>query len=160
MAYIDETTAGGKNVLAFLDMISYSEGTDRYGDDSGYNVLVGGTIFDSYADHPRKLVKLNATLSSTAAGRYQILKRNYDFYKKLLTLEDFSPVNQDKIAIQMIRECHALGMIREGRFREAVIACCKIWASFPGAGYGQRENKMDRLEKAYIKAGGQIGQEV
>ncbi|MBE0437784.1 MAG: hypothetical protein IBX56_18520, partial [Methylomicrobium sp.] len=39
---------------AFLDMIAYAEGTVRFGSENGYNVIVGGSTFDDYKDHPRK----------------------------------------------------------------------------------------------------------
>jgi len=78
--------ATSKNMRAFLDMIAYSEGTDKAGQptkDRGYDVLVGGGLFAGYADHPRKAIKLpRLGISSTAAGRYQILARYYDVYKK------------------------------------------------------------------------------
>ena len=37
-----------KNRKAFLDMIAHSEGTAGHGDD-GYNVMVGGKLFDDYS---------------------------------------------------------------------------------------------------------------
>jgi len=124
--------------------------------DNGYDVLVGGALFDGYADHPRKLVKLNDRLWSTAAGRYQILERYYDHYKKQLGLPDFSPESQDKIALQLIKECKALDDIDEGRFYLALKKCASRWASLPGAGYGQRENNAKKLAAAFVKAGGTI----
>lgn len=54
-----------RNLAAFLDMPAYSEGTDKYGEDDGYNVVVADSLFDSYADHPRKRIKINAKLYST-----------------------------------------------------------------------------------------------
>jgi len=138
-------------------MIATSEGTAQIGDQDGYNVIVGGTTLDGYADHPRKLVVLNkAGLKSTAAGRYQLLSRYYDAYKKLLKLPDFSPVSQDAIAIQQIRECKALGDVDAGRFDIAVKKCARIWASLPGAGYGQHENKLADLRIAYVNACGTL----
>jgi len=74
-----------------------------------------------------------------------------------LGLPDFSPDSQDKIAIQMIKECHALSSIEEGRINEALMLCRSRWASLPGAGYGQHENKLADLEKAYVDAGGKVG---
>jgi len=141
------------NRKAFLDMIAFSEGTAHLGD-NGYNVLVGGKLFDGYADHPRRVVRLNEKLSSSAAGRYQLLARYFDFYKKLLKLPDFSPESQDAIAIQQIKECRALNDIDAGLFDIAIRKCSRIWASFPGAGYGQHENKLENLRAAYEKAGG------
>lgn len=146
------------NQQAFLDMIAHSEIGPKLlaKSDNGYNVLVGGTLFDSYKDHPRKLVKINATLSSTAAGRYQLLARYFDAYKKLLGLRDFSPDSQDAIALQQIRERQALLLIESGHFADAVKKVSNIWASLPGAGYGQHENKLADLQAAYISAGGKL----
>ena len=143
-----------KNRDAFLTMIAVSEGTNDIGD-HGYNVVVGGSLFDDYSDHPRKKVWIERIDNfSTAAGRYQILARYYDHYKKALNLPDFSPGSQDKIAMQLIRECKALDDIDAGRFKAAVAKCKSRWASLPGAGYGQHENKIDKLELAYTNAGG------
>lgn len=144
------------NRKAFLDMIAFSEGTIKYGDQNGYNVIVGGILFDSYKDHPRRLMTINSKLKSTAAGRYQLLSRYYDAYKKLLNLPDFSPDSQDKIALQQIKECKALEDIDAGNFEAAVKKCAHIWASLPGAGYGQHENKIADLKNAYQEAGGVV----
>lgn len=133
------------NIKAFLDLIAFSEGTLGHGDD-GYNVIVGHELFSDYSDHPRKKVfikKINDY--STAAGRYQFLSRIYDFYKKIMNLKDFGKESQDKIAIRLIGECKAIKDIEEGRIKEAIIKCRSRWASFPGSGYGQKENRMDAL---------------
>ena len=127
--------------------------------DNGYNVIVGSTaafpvLFKSYADHPRRLVPLRPGLQSTAAGRYQLLARYFDAYKHQLHLIDFSPAAQDVIALQQIKECRAIQDIEAGRFDAAVAKCARIWASFPGAGYGQHEHKIEDLRAAYVRAGG------
>lgn len=146
------------NQKAFLDMIAYSEGTTRVsGSDNGYNVICGGKLFDSYADHPRIMVDLpNLGIKSSAAGRYQLLARYFDVYKAQLKLPDFSPDSQDSIALQQIKECHALDEIEAGNFNMSVNLCCHIWASLPGAGYNQHENRLEDLKQAYINAGGSI----
>lgn len=160
MAVITPQQAGGQNVCAFLDMIAFSEGTDngrQRTNDHGYDVLVGGGLFTGYADHPRQLVTLpKLGIKSTAAGRYQLLSRYYDAYKKSLGLKDFSPLSQDLIAIQQIRERKALQLIQAGQFEQAVRQVRNIWASLPGAGYGQHEHKLDNLLAAYRKAGGTV----
>lgn len=145
------------NVGAFLDMIAVSEGTYGKGDD-GYNVLVGGKLFDNgYRDHPRILVDLpRLKIKSTAAGRYQLLMRYYDAYKRLLGLPDFSPASQDAIAIQQIKERGALGDIEAGRITSAVGRCKNIWASLPGNNYGQHQHEMKYLLAAYQDAGGTL----
>ena len=141
------------NLKAFLDMIAVSEGTKGRGND-GYNVIVGGSLFSDYADHPKKLVWLRPGLASTAAGRYQLLSRYWDVYKKQLNLKDFSPASQDAVAIQQIKERKALDDIEKGYIGVAIDQCKNIWASLPGAGYGQHENSEDKLIAAYKAAGG------
>ena len=143
------------NLKAFLDMIAVSEGTKGKGDD-GYNVVVGGELFHGYADHPKKLVWLKPGLASTAAGRYQLLGRYWDVYKKQLGLQDFSAASQDAVAIQQIKERKALDDIEKGYINVAIDKCKNIWASLPGAGYGQHENSEDKLIAAYKAAGGTV----
>lgn len=147
------------NLTAFLDTISYSEGTYDVGDD-GYNVLVGGGLFTDYNDHPRQRIWLpKLGVYSTAAGRYQILARFYDAYKKMLDLPDFSPASQDAIATQMIKEHGGLSLLAEGNFDGACLRCATVWASFPGAGYGQHENSIVALRAFYMKQGGIVAPE-
>lgn len=145
------------NIKAFLDMLAWSEGTSTVlGSYDGYNVEVGGQLFQGYDDHPRKLVRLNATLSSTAAGRYQLLARYYDAYKAQLGLPDFSPESQDAIAVQQIKERHALDDIEIGDIESAIEKCSNIWASLPGAGntYGQAKRPVTQLLAHFVDAGG------
>lgn len=146
------------NVAAFLDMIAHSEGTDNGRQptkDRGYDVIVGGALFTTYKDHPRKLVPLpKLSIKSTAAGRYQLLARYFDAYSNLLGLKDFSPLSQDLIAIQQIKECGAHKLIEQGRIAEAIRKVKNIWASLPGAGYGQHENRLVDLVATYERAGG------
>jgi len=153
-----ETATNPRNLPAFLDTIAFSEGTDKPGQptrDRGYDVLVGGGLFSGYADHPRKLIDLpRLGIKSTAAGRYQVLARYYDAYKKQLKLPDFSPTSQDKIAIQLIKECKALDDVNAGRIGDALHKCRSRWASLPGAGYGQHEHTTDRLISIYQTKGG------
>lgn len=131
-------------IQAFLDLIGYTEGTDRLSKNpKGYDIIVGGGTFDDYSDHPRVLVDLpNLGIKSSAAGRYQILERYWDHYSKQLGLKDFSPKNQDRYALNMFREVGALEDIEEGRIEEAVKKCASRWASFPEAGYSQHEYSM------------------
>ena len=90
---------------AFLDMLAWSEGTDNGRQKTrnhGYDVIVGGELFTDYSDQPRKLVTLNPKLKSTGAGRYQLLSRWWDAYRKQ-QLKDFSK-SQDAVALQQIKE--------------------------------------------------------
>ncbi|WP_423731630.1 lysozyme [Hafnia paralvei] len=146
---------------AFLDMLAWSEGTDKPGQPTknhGYDVIVGGALFSDYSDHPRKLVTLNPKLKSTAAGRYQLLSRWWDAYRKQLGLKDFSPASQDAVALQQIKERLALELIDAGDIRQAIDRCSNIWASLPGAGYGQFEHKADNLIAKFKEAGGTVNE--
>ena len=49
------------------------------------------------------------------------------------------------MALQQIKERGALPMIDRGDIRQAIDRCSNIWASLPGAGYGQFEHKADSL---------------
>ena len=155
-----------RNMHAFLDTLGYSEGTttSKATVADGYDVIVTGIdgrpeIFSTFYDHPfanRPAKVINsAGLTSTAAGRYQILYRFWKVYKVQLNLPDFSAMSQDAVAIQLIRECGAVSLIEAGKFDDAVTACRSRWASLPGANYpGQRMNKMDDLRRIYQRSGG------
>ena len=51
----------------------------------GYDVIVGGELFTDYSDHSLQTVTLNPKLKSTGAGRYQLLSRWWDAYRKQFT---------------------------------------------------------------------------
>ena len=144
---------------AFLDMLAYSEGTDngrQPTNNHGYDVIVGGKLFYDYSKHPCVYVKLNPRRTSSAAGRYQILEKFAKHNMKQLRLPDFGPDSQDKIAIQLIKECKALDDIYAGRIHSAVYKCRSRWASLPGAGYGQHEQKVEKLIAVFKKSGGVV----
>jgi muramidase (phage lysozyme) len=147
--------AGGANVCAFLDMLAFAEGTAGKGDD-GYNVLVGGTLFNGYAGHPGRSMWLpRYKIHSTAAGRYQFLLRTWRVLEKQLKLIDFSPQSQDRGAMELIRGRGALDDVKAGYLVAAIAKCAKEWVSLPGADYGQREVALDELRAAYEAAGGE-----
>ncbi|AIJ10545.1 MULTISPECIES: glycoside hydrolase family 24 protein [Edwardsiella] len=146
---------------AFLDMLAWSEETDNGRQptkDHGYDVIVGGSLFTDYSDHPRKLITLNPSLKSTAAGRYQLLSKWWDAYRAQLGLKDFSPASQDAVALQQIKERGALPLIDNGNIRQAIDRCSNIWASLPGAGYGQFEHKAESLIAKFKEVGGKLNE--
>ncbi|MDQ7987087.1 glycoside hydrolase family 104 protein [Pseudomonas sp. G34] len=154
MARLTAHEAGGANVLAFLDMLAWSEGTDHPNQrsiDDGYDVLVGGQLFTDYSKHPRVLVPLpRYGIKSTAAGRYQFLARTWDaIVENYGFIGRFIPRAQDLAAVKLLTECGALPHIQAGRISEAIAAAAPIWASLPGAGYGQHEHKLTSLLKIY-----------
>ena len=94
------------------------------------DVIVGGELFTDYSDHPRKLVTLNPKLKSTGAGRYQLLSRWWDAYRKQLGLAKTSLRKVRTLALQQIKERGALPMIDRGDIRQAIHDRCNhVWAS-------------------------------
>ena len=156
------------NQKAFLTMLAISEGTENHPmtKNHGFDVIVTGAdgkpeIFTDFSDHPfnkgRKSKVINSKgLTSNASGRYQFMLKDWHHYRDLLKLPDFGPESQDKWALQLIRERRALDDVTSGRFTAAVIKVRNLWASLPGANYGQHENKIDSLAAAYVKAGGTL----
>ena len=57
------------------------------------------------------------------------------------------------MALQQIKERGALPMIDRGDIRQAIDRCSNIWASLPGAGYGQFEHKADSPIANLLKGG-------
>ena len=150
----------GANVVAVFDMLAISEGTAGQGDD-GYNVIVGSSsahphLFTSYADHPRVRVWIPRINDySTAAGRYQQIVRTWDGLQQKLHLPDFSPVSQDYACIELLHEADAVADANAGYIERVIRKCAATWASLPGAGYGQHEQRMGFLIDAYKHAGGE-----
>lgn len=157
MQYFESTPEdlAARNERAILDMIAYAEGTNS---PAGYRMLFGGGLFDSFADHPRRLIpftnKIGQQLKSSAAGRYQFLARTWDELRKKLDLPDFGPESQDRAALELIRQRGALGDVHAGRIEAAIQKIAPIWASLPGAGYNQPERKLSALLTAYRDSGG------
>jgi muramidase (phage lysozyme) len=164
MARISAADAGGVNVLAFLDTIAVSEiGAAMLSmpvTDDGYKVLVGSRpselrLFQDYSHHPHVLYRM---LDSTAAGRYQIIYGTWAGVAGEVGLKDFSPVSQDRAAIQLIFERNALPSIMAGNIAQALVLCNQEWASLPGAdatlpdGSPQHTNKVADLLAAYETA--------
>ena len=50
--------------------------------------------------------------------------------------------------MQQIKERGALPMIDRGDIRQAIDRCSNIWASLPGAGYGQFEHKAAKIQRS------------
>lgn len=154
---------------AFLNMIGKSEGTSnsKVTSNFGYDIVVTGMDgkgerFTSFSDHPfangRKAKQINEHgLYSTASGKYQILYKFWPYYKRILKLKDFSPESQDSVAVQLIKECGAIGDVEEGRIESAINKCARIWASLPGNTYGQKMHKVETLLAYYKESGGIYG---
>lgn len=137
-------------VKAFLDTIAAAEGTASA---DGYRTQYTGTKFASFSDHPREMRcgrRYGKKLCSDAAGRYQFLSTTWDRFAKKFGVHDFSPENQDLMAIELIREKDALEDIEAGRLESAVRKLAYIWPSFRRYG-GSVESSMPKLEQMYLQ---------
>jgi len=141
-----------RNIRAFLLMIQYAEGTLGT---NAYRMMYGGGLFFSFRQHPNQMITKGG-FTSTAAGAYQFLYRTWAELQKQLQLPDFSPSSQDRAAIELIRRKGAFEDVQAGRTAAAIYKCRKVWASFPGAGYGQSERSLQSLLQAYRQFGGII----
>lgn len=128
------------NVEKFLMLITNTEGTDKHG--KPYNCLYSHQYFEGFKTHPNKKITAGK-YTSTAAGRYQVLKTTYDDFKKKYPTAEFTPEWQDEIAMFLLRRRGAYQLILEGKFKEAILKCNKEWASLPGSPYGQPTHSME-----------------
>lgn len=144
-----------KNIAAFLMMIRVGEGTP---DPDGYRRIVGGSMFTSFADHPRihksGVFANGKAWSSDAAGAYQFLSTTWDMCRAALNLPDFSPASQDLAAQYLIQKHGALGDVQAGRVDAAISKCNREWASLPGSPYGQPTRTLAQAESTYQANGG------
>ena len=121
------------NVQKFLAYINTYEGNPKA------NELVGFRKFASLEDHPRTPIKFNKKGDkSTAAGMYQLLGKTWDEQKKKMGLNDFSPQNQQRAAIGVLKQTGALEHVVKGDFEAAKEKAKKAWASLPGSTIGAK----------------------
>ena len=142
------------NVRKFLDLISYTEGTQG----NGYRTAFGGGKLNSLNDHPRYLKtfkQTDGTLNKTsAAGRYQFLKGTWDNVARQYGLKDFSPHSQDLGAVALLFGRDAIPALLKGDFQTAVRRTGAEWASLPTSNYKQNKRSWDNVNKFL---GGKIG---
>lgn len=144
------------NVRKMLDLISYTEGTQKYGAATAF----GGGKLPSLADHPRyskTFTQTDGTTNKTsAAGKYQFLKGTWDGVAKQYGLNDFGPRNQDLAAVALLESRGAIPALLKGDFETAVRKTGKEWASLPTApaSYKQGKKSWDKVNKFL---GGAVG---
>jgi muramidase (phage lysozyme) len=127
------------NTTAMLGLIAWAEGTD-----DRYNVIYTGAKFDSFDQHPAR-VMCSAGICSDAAGRYQFLSTTWQPLKTKLNLLDFSPQSQDRAAIELIKQCGGYSAAVRGDVASFADRCWSQWASLQSAS-GQ---KLDKRQRSY-----------
>ena len=116
------------NTRAFLGTITKLEG-------GAYNRKIGGGTFEG-DEHPggQKLRFGSTKKYVSAAGAYQITEGTYEGYKKADgDVTNFSPENQDRIAVDIIDAQKALGDVKAGNIDAAISKLKSQWSSLPGA---------------------------
>jgi muramidase (phage lysozyme) len=115
------------NVQAFLKLIRFSEGTL---DADGYQLIYAGEIFTDFSQHPDTVVCAGDYCSS-AAGAYQYLPETWERIAREVGAKDFSPVNQDIAAIELLTEAGVIDRLRTQDIRGAIAAAADTWSSLP-----------------------------
>jgi len=155
MPHVSATSAGGAsqlpaNIRAFLDTLAHAEGTEE-----NYNLMFTFAEFKDYKDHPRDR-QCSGKLCSDAAGRYQFLSKTWDPLAEDLGLKDFTPPNQDKAVLELIRRAGAYTAVSKSseyaNFTKALNKLNGIWASLPGSPYGQPTHSTASLWNFYKKS--------
>lgn len=141
-----------ENVSAFLRLIRQGETSQL---PLAYQMLFGGGFFASFADHPRVAIT-RGSLTSTAAGAYQILEGTWDRLCDQYGFPDFSPACQDQACVALIKGRQALNDVMNGDLDEAIRKCAPEWASLPGSQYGQPTQDQAKAQAVYLAYGGRI----
>lgn len=152
------------NLKAFLRVIRAGESSQT---DDAYRMMFGGSLFDSFADHPRRAFKSKWGWTS-AAGAYQAMcavpgKVKTDTWGDFIRSQgphDFSPASQDAFAVWCIKRRGALDDVLTGRFETAIRKCAREWASLPFSPYGQPTLSLDKARAIYRGWGGRMHDEI
>lgn len=130
-----------KNVIAFLALLQYTEGTDKYA--NPYTTRYTGLQVQPNQPHDGKAVTANG-LSSTAIGAYQFLYRTWrDIHAG--SNPPMTPRAQDLAAIALIKRRGAYNDVLAGNWAAAIEKTNKEWASLPGSPYGQPTKSMKKV---------------
>lgn len=139
------------NVQAFYQVVRFKESSL---DDSAYRMVNGGPPITDFSRHPYEGLK--TTEGGHAAGAPQFIPTTWGGLQRKYGFTDFSPPNQDLGYVGCLIERNALGLVMEGRFDEAVLACRKEWSSLPGAAESRASWTMDKARDLYMRAGGSL----
>ena len=134
------------NVRKLLDVIASAEGVKH-----GYNTIFGNERFGNLSAHPNVRKQFRQTDGrtnfTTAAGRYQFLKKTWDGLSRQYGLKDFSPQSQDIGAIGLIMQKGALNDVLKGNYQSAIQKLGGTWASLPSSPYAQPRKSWDQIGK-------------
>lgn len=144
--------------LAILDLIAYTEGTDREigKTKKGYNILFGFDLFEPGEDHPRIPIEFGDTFT-TASGRYQFLDVTWDYVQKRLRNTDFEPfpsfepTYQDQAALFLIDgKRNAIEAVYDRSLTGFLERCSWEWASLPDPETNKSRYKQPSIDIAKL----------
>lgn len=140
---------------ALHDSIAFAEGTEGRGGKDGYNVGFAYKLFSSCARHPN-VNTCSGSLCSTAAGRYQFLKRTWDATAKAIGASSFEPNNQEKGAQYLVTKVRKVTIpstrpLTATEFSNAMKKLSYEWASLPPGRYGQPNKTEAAMRTDYCK---------
>ena len=142
-----EAALQNPNARKFLDLLSYTEGTQKH----GYATAFGGGRIDDLSKHPRASSGFTQTdgkrNTTTAAGRYQFLSGTWDEQAKKLGLSDFGAKSQDLAALSLAADSGALKSILSGDFKTAIDKTGVKWASLPSSPHPQGKKSWGAVNK-------------
>ncbi|MFH7029377.1 MAG: lysozyme [Heteroscytonema crispum UTEX LB 1556] len=148
--YVGKSSKYSPKMQAFLATIRWAE-TGNSGTES-YRKLVFNGTFNNFSTHPlqKQCAPINGKqVCSTAAGAYQMLDKSWYDLQSKLKLSDFSPVSQDRMAVEYIRRSGAIADIESGNFDKAACKVGRVWASFPCNSYNQNPKTTTELNNYY-----------
>jgi muramidase (phage lysozyme) len=114
-------------IAAFIEMFRVGEGTEG---DKGFTTMFTGKQFSDMSDHPRQL-QSGGGFTSDAAGMGQFLSTTWDGVKDRIGAKDFSPANQVKGIVQLIKDRGAYEDLMQGNLDAALNKLSAEWASLP-----------------------------
>jgi muramidase (phage lysozyme) len=137
---ISEEDLKHPNVIKGLQYINAYEGKPKA------NQMFGYREFNDLSKHPNiKIPFTDKGDTTTAAGTYQITAPTWEEQAKKQGLKDFSPENQNKAAVGIMRDIGALDAFKEGNFDKAKQLLGTKWAGIPGSTIGKSTGQIPKL---------------
>lgn len=139
------------NVRKALDMLSFAEGTTKY----GYSTAFGNTPLpniDTIPNVGKTFTDNNGKTQTThAVGRYQYQPTTYKPIADSLGISGFTPKEQDIVAIAHLAKLGALPNILAGDFTGAINKMGGEWAGLPSSTAPQNKRSWNEINSFLAK---------
>jgi muramidase (phage lysozyme) len=140
---------------ALHDAIAYAEGTRKKGDNDGYDVGFAYRKIETCSRHPNR-VTCSGRYCSTAAGRYQFLKRTWDSAARATGADAFAADDQERGAEYLVKRVRKVAVpdrvMTATEFSNAMKKLSYEWASLPPGRYGQPKRSEAQVRAAYCES--------